>query len=197
MSPTMRPAVSPTASPIAQPTPTVTIPPVPVTVDPTATPTPRPTDAPTGLRVCNNISREQRDDEVEAIIRSITDDGVLDNADSPQSKAMNWLLFEDSSLVCPGARSKVIQRYALTVFYYSTGGDEWIFCSNDERVPCTSNEARFLSTSDECGWYGVSCNELERVNALKLEPCKCYERAPRVMINIDRNSYLTIYSIFK
>ena len=58
----------------------------------------------------------------------------------------------------------MIQRYALAVFYYDT---ELTFFS-EESGQCSSYVERFLGWSDEWGWYGVSWNAIDRVNALKL-----------------------------
>ena len=172
--PTVRPTVSPTTKPI---------------VSPTLSPTPNPTvipsasnipsnfpssdkgePAPVGIGVCG-MPTEEREDEVEAIIRQNTDDvSVLTDTNSPQSKAKKWLIETDELRVCPKRSLKVIQRYALAVFYYSTGGDEW----GPSKAPT------FLSDSDECDWYGVICDEDKGVNKCK------YYRNP-VIINIAFN----------
>ena len=40
----------------------------------------------------------------------------------------------------------IMERYALSVFYYSMNGDNWLY--NDG----------WLTSSETCDWYGVTCN---------------------------------------
>ena len=84
--------------------------------------------------------------------------------DSPQARAVRWLsendalLFEGESeaenpllrSVTSGIRFK--QRYALTVFAYSTGVYQWKVSTGwlDPAV-------------DECDWFSVVCNDRDRV----------------------------------
>mmetsp|Transcript_24628 Transcript_24628/g.52498 ORF Transcript_24628/g.52498 Transcript_24628/m.52498 type:complete len:242 (+) Transcript_24628:405-1130(+) len=52
---------------------------------------------------------------------------------------------------------KIIQRWVLAVFYFSTNGEDWEECSrDDEECPGTS----FLSIENECEWFGIQCVEL-------------------------------------
>merc|ERR1740139_872196 len=52
--------------------------------------------------------------------------------------------------------AKFTQRYVLAVLYYSTGGDNWEHCFRGDAV-CKSNRLHYLSSDDECLWYGNSC----------------------------------------
>ena len=58
---------------------------------------------------------------------------------SPQEKAYNWLL--GNSKLGEYSRVEKIQRYVLSVLYYSTKGDEWF------------NKDGWLSNKKECEWY--------------------------------------------
>lgn len=56
----------------------------------------------------------------------------------------------------------LLQRYALAVLYFSTGGvdDRWTLCSRTGPCPGETPDrlSRFLShAEDECLWYGVTC----------------------------------------
>ena len=51
----------------------------------------------------------------------------------------------------------LIQRYSLIVLYYATNGANWF-----------DNEG-WLSDSDECDWYGVTCNDSGFVTGLQLD----------------------------
>lgn len=69
----------------------------------------------------------------------------LEDAKSPQSKAFEWLLGDSEYLSGSYPAWRVIQRYALATFYYSTGGDSkagWIRSDN------------WMSYDHhECTWY--------------------------------------------
>ena len=55
------------------------------------------------------------------------------NDSMPQGKAIRWLAEEDGLEVDPLDSEVLVQRYALAVIFYATGGDTWI------------DKARFLS----------------------------------------------------
>jgi hypothetical protein len=55
-------------------------------------------------------------------------------------------------VVCPDA-PKIIQRWALAVMYYSTDGDNWATCNEDDNS-CVN---AFLSPTNECEWFGITC----------------------------------------
>lgn len=80
--------------------------------------------------------------ELQELVKSISFDGgaALQNADSPQSKALEWL--QGNANLDGYPDWKRIQRYALAVFYYSTNGDKW------------RNNNGWLSDEDECTvWF--------------------------------------------
>ena len=62
--------------------------------------------------------------------------------------------------------SKLIQRYILTVFYFSTGGDDWERCSRFD-AGCHGGESSYLSDTSECDWKGIVCDSNNTV--IKLE----------------------------
>jgi len=78
---------------------------------------------------------------VEDILRPLLPDGgtSLGVRNSPQAKALEWL--EQDSKLQSYSDGRILQRYGLAVFYYSTNGDNW-----------TKND-RWLSEFDECTWY--------------------------------------------
>jgi hypothetical protein len=72
---------------------------------------------------------------------------ALKDPNSPQTQAIRWLAFEDAGALVD--ESQVLQRYALVVLYYATGGvDLW-----------DSNGEWLQSGISECDWKGVTCNE--------------------------------------
>jgi hypothetical protein len=88
---------------------------------------------------------------------------VLLNATTPQSKALNWILEERNRTTCPGV--KLVQRWVLATFYFSTGGDQWFECSASINASdaCGTmapfvGKKHFLSEDNECFWAGITCD---------------------------------------
>jgi hypothetical protein len=63
----------------------------------------------------------------------------LQNTASPQHQAYLWL--SENKDLEEYSEQRIIQRYTMAAFYYSTNGDEWFF--NDD----------WLTDKDECDWY--------------------------------------------
>jgi len=78
------------------------------------------------------------------ILLSVSGDVIYD-IDSPQNKALRWILYEDG-MILSHESSNLVQRYALMVLYYSMLGEEW------------SNNDGYGSEKHECNWYGVGCD---------------------------------------
>lgn len=69
-----------------------------------------------------------------------TTEAISNDANSAQARAYDWVLNDPNRTSYP--RWKTLQRFALAVFYYSTGGEEW------------SLQKDWLSYDvDECSWY--------------------------------------------
>jgi hypothetical protein len=87
---------------------------------------------------------------------------------TPQNDAFNWLINDDSEQVCPDEFLDVQQRYILAVLYFSTEGDGWNECNalqSPNPKQCPEGEgARFLSSSNVCLWFGISCNRLRVIS---------------------------------
>jgi len=148
-------------TPAQTPSPEITTIPTPA---PTITPTPKTTG------VCPGLTEQERNEGISSILETMTAVNVLADVNSPQYKAAQWLVNEDTFAACPENLARLVQRYALAAFYYSTGGDDWNFCSaSDENC-----SRAFLGGGDECTWYGVNCNQFQKVKELKLEPCKLF-----------------------
>ena len=62
------------------------------------------------------------------------------NDSTPQGKAIRWLAEEDGLVVDPADSEVLVQRYALAVIFYATGGETWI------------DKAHFLSNMSVCHW---------------------------------------------
>jgi hypothetical protein len=112
---------------------------------------------------------------IETRLKEVSDATALSTSGTPQNLAQNWLINLDPYYVCP-LDDKLVQRFALAVFYYSTEGDDWAKCSAptdftdqaaiDAAVAnCPGNP--WLMDVSECAWAGAICNsknETERID---------------------------------
>jgi hypothetical protein len=104
-----------------------------------------------------------------AILEANIDPALLTDLSTPQGLATDWLLNDDARKLCPD-NPKLLQRWALAVMYFSTGGENWTRCSANllAEDPCGAElpfiaKQRFLSGFHECEWAGIACNDLECV----------------------------------
>ena len=111
----------PTFSPSAE---TTGVPSVPPTVSATATPT----ESDQGEKLLTLI-----------VDRSFDDGAAVATTGSPQSRAYEWLLADPG--LTSYSESRVLQRYALATFYYSTSGDSW------------EDNSLWMSEEKECSWF--------------------------------------------
>jgi hypothetical protein len=90
-------------------------------------------------------------------VLGMTEDPRMTDNSTPQYQAMEWLVYED---VRSYKHSTSEQRYALSVFYITTG--RW-----------TPFEGGWLTTSgirsNECTWQGVQCDGSDIVKVLDLQ----------------------------
>lgn len=118
------------------------------------------------------IPAEQRRLEILEIIREATNSTLIEDLDTPQGMATDWIINEDLRRLCPDSR-KIIQRWTLAVMYFSTGGDDWLQCfAGDPSCGNASpffNRDAFLSPSIECEWAGISCNSEACVTEVEFE----------------------------
>jgi hypothetical protein len=66
--------------------------------------------------------------------------------DSPQHKAMCWMMYDDPRKVDPrGNASFFLDRFVLVTLYINTKGPGWV------------RSDYWLSKESHCNWHGVSC----------------------------------------
>jgi hypothetical protein len=93
------------------------------------------------------------DEYYQLIIAAYPDGGMaLHNRASPQRSAFEWL--RSPSNLEDLSEDRILQRYALATFFYSTKGWEWTVAS------------RWLSNEHECSWFSTS-NSIEVCNPNK------------------------------
>jgi hypothetical protein len=116
---------------------------------PTAAPTPVTTRAQAFKGILEPISGEQ-----------------LNNTNSPQFQALNWLANVDAANMTVGVDSEdmITSRYVAAVLYYAFGGSDWL------------NQYKFLSDREACSWNqkfidgvrGMSCGSDGTVELFQL-----------------------------
>ena len=114
---------------------------------------------------------------------------VLEDASSPYSKALRWIMYHDPMELVPGAPN-FMQRYILAYFYYATSVEKpWASCNpptgNDAPDSCLLDKIqhldnldarvqfasfRWLSGVPECLWAGVTCDAFNQARSIVL--CK-------------------------
>lgn len=107
----------------------------PTTLIPSQSPTEAPSTYPTisGFRPRN----QELFDKIVAALPAGDDD--IREEGTPQNRAYQWL--EADAALQDLSDVKLVQRFALATFYYSTNGDEWF------------NNGSWLEALDECLWY--------------------------------------------
>lgn len=157
----------------------------PITSSPT---TPSPTTAsPTTSSPTDScgLTPEEREEQFRQLALTVTDALTLDDNDSAQAQALEWLINEDAldPPLCPEEGTcQAVQRYIMASFYFASGGGDWGQCNapdeytpnsiaaaNDEcnrvvsafpvanpRIGATSTDA-WLTPVNECEWGGLAC----------------------------------------
>lgn len=170
--PILRPTHNPTLAPVSEPTAT---PASAATLVPTGSPTMNPSIAPTQRPTTESTIRQTLYPTREPVsaapsvvlsdlmnfLSSVSFDkgGALRNTSTPQYAAYEWL--SSNTFLPTYSNDRLIQRYSLATFYYSSNGDGW------------SQKTGWLSDDDECGWYTRSnvspCDPLGFIVTLGLD----------------------------
>ena len=114
-------------------------------IPPSISPSYVPSNAPTIDMSAFNITQ---------VIMKISGEVIWDE-NSPQSKALNWIISEDN-MNLTYTSSNLVQRYALMVLYYSTSGDQW------------GDNDGYGSDRNECEWFGVECAHFHTLVSLDM-----------------------------
>jgi hypothetical protein len=130
--------------------------PVAPAIAPSEVPSMTPSVAPTSIRLDTIIER----------LIPVSGEEAFMNRSSPQYLAADWVAGLDP-LMLPIEDPKLVQRYILAVFYFSTNGDEWESCSrNDRNCGGNTDTTTWLSQSDECTWLANRCKDDANVDEI-------------------------------
>lgn len=99
------------------------------------------------------------------MLEGISNSTLFSNTNSSEYKAFDWLVYKDDRRVCPFDET-LVQRYVLAVLYYTTNGDDWWNCTQNEATDC--GEFPFLSPASECNWGGIYCDDSSSVTRITM-----------------------------
>ena len=138
----------------------------PPEIVPSSAPTAMPSSVPSSAPTTSAFAAFARD-VLEPL--EINNASVFDNVNSPQYKAAEWLVLEDSISFWSQnglieEHPKILQRYALATLYYATDGDNWLYCGKESLSTCAGQ--KWLTPVDECTWWGVTCTDNGTVEML-------------------------------
>ena len=133
-----------------KPTPKPTIKPI----SPTHAPQPAPSTRPDlgiqpGPPHVGCSEETSRSEYILERLKQITPLQTLLDLKTPQGKASNFLVNDDSGIIDHCSYISLEQRYGLVTLFYATNGENW-----DERSGWLGNE-------HECFWFGVDCDDLD------------------------------------
>lgn len=103
--------------------------------------------------------------DIEEKLEFVSDSDALHDWTAPQGRAFQWIVNEDARMI-HADDPHLVQRYALAVFYFATGGDNW-----------HSGDLHWLSGVHECFWNKkvkgrpmgvVDCDENKQVTYIEL-----------------------------
>jgi hypothetical protein len=94
-------------------------------------------------------------------------EATFSNTTSAQYRAAEWIADEDKFPRVSLTDAKVLQRFVLASFYFSTEGDGWKQCFRTDPI-CTGNfdQTSWLSNFDECIWDSIDCGDGVRVSRI-------------------------------
>lgn len=113
---------------------------------------------------CGLPAATRRSQILDVLRGDVSKPNELNKGGSPQNLAFNWLVDDDAFGICPDDE-KLIQRYVMALFYFSTDGSSWTECGQVGGCAGTN----FLSGTHECDWAGISCNNDDCVTEIVFE----------------------------
>lgn len=110
-----------------------------------------PTPAPTSPRFFAT-------DDFKQLLAPVTDPAAFENPESPQSRALDWIVYDDELQLLPNDAA-TIQRYICMVMYFGNGGENWDF---------PQPAVEWGSGVHECEWDYITCESNMTVGKLNL-----------------------------
>lgn len=107
--------------------------------------------------------------EFRTVLASYSDPTTFADPNSPQSKALNWLVYIDETVDTEGDVDHLIQRYALMVLFYACSGEDW----RGYDTPLDEQPG-----IHECSFLGIECDDTQGIVSLDLRLQRMVGRIP-------------------
>lgn len=145
-------------------------------ITPTRAPTMPPVVAPTVPPA------ERRSSIIDRVVNAgVSTEGQLTTVGTPQNKALEWLVmdeFQTTIADTSGQHSRLIERYVLAVFYYSTNGDSWLY------------DMKFLLPIDHCDWRSSFLTSAGDIVTLGVAACNSQGGDGMMVSHLDLCKFL-------
>lgn len=147
----------------------------PVILGPTPSPTRSPNEPPTPGEPTAAPSSPPSSDRFSQFVRNyaaaISGEEVFRDSTTPQYRAAEWITQANIDDTITSV-DQLDDLYAVTVFYYSTGGDDWAECSQGNTGNCPGNS--WLNDDvGPCDWEWITCNDGGRISDIVICKCLC------------------------
>ena len=86
------------------------------------------------------LTESTRGQYITLVLSGTSDMDLLMNSSTYHYMAACWIIYDDPLQVDQFNYTRIEQRYVLSLFYFSTGGNDWLF------------DVSFLSPRNECDW---------------------------------------------
>lgn len=100
----------------------------------------------------------------------VSGSAVLEDSTSPQYKAVEFIANDANYTSTITDDAMIGDFYAVAVFYYSTGGEYWLECSQDSDK-CPDGVSWMTDNVTYCDWNWITCNEAGRVKDIIFSKC--------------------------
>ena len=100
-------------------------------------------------------------------------------------RAFNWLANTDTARLDFSRANKdiIVERYAMATFYFDTKGQFW------------KNRTLFLSNSSVCDWFGITCNQFDRITHVNLREYKTINNCALSSLHFVTYNALYFYTV--
>ena len=127
---------------------------------------------------------------------SLSDGSELEDASTYQYKAYTWL--ESTSKNESLSDYAILQRFTLACIYYATFQVRTIYTDAvygyDKGIPPWNQTKNWLSSKDECSWFGIVCNDNGEVTNIELYGNYLTGTFPPEVIHLKQSLiYLDLY----
>ncbi len=117
-------------------------------------------------------------------------ESIFSNTLTPQYRAAVWAA---ESAIVEGIDmndDRMIQRYALATFYFSTNGDDWVNCGRQSKRCDETQE--WLTGADECSWYAIECDAEGHATEIYFRKFFCTRRS-RCALKVTSGEFVLMH----